>query len=983
MRNARFGTLSGWVMMVFLAAGLLPQVCAGADADPKIVLDFEDSSEVDGLKPNSENVALDIVQDNCVTSGKNCLRVVGKMGQPWSSIVLTDPLKLKGFDKYDYVGLDVFSDRDAEIPLTLELWDKDSTNYQTRASLEAKKVHKGMNHLFWQINRARRNGKEGYDWAELQPKDKIDRANLTKVKLYFTPLGEGGDTMLWMDRLRLVPENMVGGKTEVTLPAGAIGYKFGSKTYCPKGFESITFGPAQRGMPRSVKDCIGTGIAVIGKDWPDTLTGNGLYCPHGDFTFMAKVPAGEYWVWLSAGKIFNRDQPDRPFALKVGDLNVVDEKFTERDFFGEKGIFRYLRTQYSERPDAMWTDYALPEAEEFVCKVRVAKSPLAVRVTNMRLSAMVLMPESDEAGFKKTCADIRAARIKYFNERTYVKKQQKPLKPSDVGPYTLWMPKPHDTIRPWSAPSAADNKTAEFQWHGARGERLTQRVCVTPWEDLGSGDIAISDFEGPSAIPASSIRKYYMNYRFQDASVDEMALLPWTRIRFEPGISWAYWLWMKIPDNAVPGAYTATLTFTPEKGGQRKIPIKLTVYPFKLEDTLPVAYGMYYGPCEFLPKQLPAGYKSASEFALALTKEQFKFMRQIGFTSTTLPAPGLYGGTLSAQNVEPYWDAAKAAGLGRHPDQKIMTSQLGLARGLARDMFGELNQSREQVDLNPGSEFTLPNFGDRLRKILAAYKQWIDKTGLPVAVEVVDEPRENPNPWNRRRDETIRYADWLKEAGFTSFVTFMSDQDTGKDYTPIVDHIGIASVHAWDMSRKVIDKSRKLNKTLWYYNTGMDRLSWGFFNWAMGSKGRWEWHFCWPGGNAVDGHPNLDEWYTPFTALSAYTNAAPYFDFPGGMTFKSAFFTTAEGITDYAYICTLEKAIAEEAGHQDKAKVVEEAKAFLASVKKAIPQYPGITNMTGADSGALVGAGFDTPVAQMTELWRSRIAELITQLKGK
>ena len=310
-------------------------------------------------------------------------------------------------------------------------------------------------------------------------------------------------------------------------------------------------------MPSSVKDCIGTGITEIGKDWPDTLTGNGLYCPQGDFTFMANVPAGEYWVWLSAGKIFNRDMLSLPFELKVGDVPLVNEKYTEKDFFGEKGIFRYLRTQYSERPEALWLDYVLPEAEEFTFKVKVEEPPLQVRVTNMRLAAMVLMPAKDEAGFKKFCADVRAARIKYFNEHTFVKKQPKPVKPSGAGAYTLWMPKTHETIRPWSAPSAAGNKTLEFEWRGAQGERLTQRICVTPWEDLGTGDIEISDFQGPSVIPASSIRKYYMNYRLKDGLADEMTLLPWTKIRFEPQLTWAYWLWLKIPDDAAPGTYSA------------------------------------------------------------------------------------------------------------------------------------------------------------------------------------------------------------------------------------------------------------------------------------------------------------------------------------------------------------------------------------------------------------------------------------------
>ena len=115
MHRTRNSPFARWVMTRVLAIGLLAQLCAGADMEPKIVLDFEDQAEVNGLKPNSENVTLDIVQDYGVTSGKNCLRVVGKMGQAWAGLVLNDPAKMKDCEKYDYLGLDVYSAQDAEI----------------------------------------------------------------------------------------------------------------------------------------------------------------------------------------------------------------------------------------------------------------------------------------------------------------------------------------------------------------------------------------------------------------------------------------------------------------------------------------------------------------------------------------------------------------------------------------------------------------------------------------------------------------------------------------------------------------------------------------------------------------------------------------------------------------------------------------------------------------------------------------------------
>src|SRR5262249_13464249 len=148
------------------------------------------------------------------------------------------------------------------------------------------------------------------------------------------------------------------------------------------------------------------------------------------------------------------------------------------------------------------------------------------------------------------------------------------------------------------------------------------------------------------------------------------------------------------------------------------------------------------------------------------------------------------------------------------------------------------------------------------------------------------------------------------ECGVTTFVDPMGDSQSGLDYTTLVDHYDVIAVHAYEGSRKMIEKTKSSGKTLYFYNTGKDRLSWGFYNWRMESKGRWEWHWSFADGGETAGYPNLEEWYTPFAGKNCLSLRAPYGEFPGGFLFKSAYFDMAEGITDYAYIVTLEKRLA-------------------------------------------------------------------------
>jgi hypothetical protein len=170
------------------------------------------------------------------------------------------------------------------------------------------------------------------------------------------------------------------------------------------------------------------------------------------------------------------------------------------------------------------------------------------------------------------------------------------------------------------------------------------------------------------------------------------------------------------------------------------------------------------------------------------------------------------------------------------------------------------------------------------------------------------------------------------------------------------------------------------NKTLWLYNTGMDRLSWGFYNWRVGSAGRWEWHFCFVEGEPDNGYLN-EEWYNPFCGKSAFAPYAPYAKYPGAMLFQSAFMTCSEGITDSAYLTTLESSIKDASKDPAKAETVAKAGVLLMEIRNNIPFLPDVKGIGAEGEGALVGTGIESRAAKECETWRRKIAELIVALK--
>ena len=87
-----------------------------------------------------------------------------------------------------------------------------------------------------------------------------------------------------------------------------------------------------------------------------------------------------------------------------------------------------------------------------------------------------------------------------------------------------------------------------------------------------------------------------------------------------------------------------------------------------------------------------------------------------------------------------------------------------------------------------------------------------------------------------------------------------------------------------------------------------------------------------------------------------------------------------EGINDYAYVVTLEKAVAKHKAAGTRTGTVAEAEKFLAALKRVIPPLPKVKGLATAEDGALVGKGIRDEARKMSARWRERIAGLLKAL---
>lgn len=768
---------------------------------------------------------------------------------------------------------------------------------------------------------------------------------------------------------------------KVELPEGAIGFHFGK--FIVEDLKTI---PVTQGY--SDENGAGfvdvAGLQRAGGEWPDVLTGEYAGNLSGkEFTFKAKVPNGDYLVWLAAGKIIRTDLKERRYLLKLCDKSLCDETPTDEQFSSDKYLYRFMWTQYSQKPHAIWENYINVMYPATTHTVKVTDGTLTITAANHFLSAVILMPADKKEAFEKLTASIREDRIARFEAdvakqiQASAKKGEQvtsapaPARKSGEGDVILYSPKDPETLAPWYDATDEDRKRTKVESAGGPGQNVLIVLGATSFADLGKCTLAMSDLKGPGMIPATAIQGHYKNYRSNGNTgkdgkgIPEMALLPTLTLNIEKDITNSFWLWMKVPANAAPGKYTGTFSLKSEKGKAVDVPVEFEVYPFKLEEVLPQAYGFWgTGPEE------PSWSKETRHKIL---RDRFEWMAQTGYTIIMVPSPGIKSVDKEAGTVELNFDptlieCAKEGGLARHPEQPLVDANTMAS-------FGRSIGTRLGALSAPGTELKHPKFKDCFQDAVKKYGALIKKYDVPFVFNSVDEPREaNLNSWNRNLADTILYCDYLKECGVRTACNPMADDSRGKDYTPLIDHVDLLSTHAWDRSKLQMRQTIEKGKTLWLYNCGRDRYSWGFYNWRAKSHGRQEWQFAEGGGGGVGGYPGQEP-YNPFTGDGGLNPAAPA-TFKGGILHQSNMYLMADGITDYAYVYTLEQALKAAKGPK-----ADEAKAFLAALERAMPEFPQIKGLASEADGPKVGMGVSDEARLHCDDWRKTIAGYLKELK--
>ena len=906
------------------ASGTLPESLnkgLGPVLPTRVLYDFESGADNERiLSAYSQNLEIRLSSDFGVTQGKQCAHIRTTRPGHYAEFKFSKQTT-RSWAGYDYLAVDLHVESAPPLGIMLEIRDAKSRDYFSRCTL-TQNTKTGTQTLLWPISKLRRNGKEGLGSDQLMAGDLIQHDQIRSAKLFFQS-PDGKSIAFWIDNVRLLHRTACHPPMPLSLPgATALAVDFGPAAWRQPGFAA-----AEKSVSAS------TEIASLGSGWPDPLSGTYVYAADGGILKFSKtVPNGEYHVILLGGLLIQSNPRPHRYLLRVNGNTLYDDTPSRSQIDSETYLHRFLWTAYSERKHGLFHDYIETMYPVFNDTVRVEDRKFWISAKNIFLSGVILIPVGHHKDAARLEARLRTTRAETFDRQTQWPFARSQVPTNDTQPVLdVFIPDDDRTPHPMRRATGQEHSRSAIHLTAAPDQNVFAKLCLRPSSDMGLARVIRMDRHAREAgFRTDTAQHYFVNYRYASGGITESGLLPTDSVYLEKDITQTHVVWWHIAKDAKPGQYSLELAVTVDGIVLRQVPVNITIHDITLTQNIPGAFGFYYkGRMHPTPLQ---------EERYTTFFDTFSVMHDLGFTSVTLPDVARVSmvdvktGNIRMDFDDTGYRAALAAGLGATKEQPLLLEQLSTARAIARRLPALADG---QLDRNPGAEMKQKAFRPLWIQAMTEYRDTVNTWGGHSIVEVVDEPREHPNPWNRNLADTLSYGKWMGDLGINRFGTIMGDRNGGHDYTSLVDVLDAVSVHGNESSQQLQAKTLKKEKALWFFNDGLSRFRWGIYPWAKGATGRFEWHWCWPGRleHNTGGYPGTD-WHNPFTRMHGLVPNAPPSRFEAGMLLSSSIFTAADGLTDYNFAYTLEKTIDEHAEHPECKKNVNAARSLLARIRR-------------------------------------------------
>lgn len=857
---------------------------------------------------------------------------------------------------YDRLVFDVFVDGGA-VTASGFIVDKEGRDWWKRHNYEFR-LRPGAGSLTFSLGSLARSNGQG----------NIDLASISTVALQFSGDNSASPPTLYLDNGRLVK-----GAREIPV-AGLRKFAFGpAKGAIVPGFTRVTSGTGYD--PASGFGWLAGGQfgrdfdmdEMLGRHRPPDDLGRHFSMPLRA-VFAIDLPDGRYGAWLLLGPAGNGWGPSfRHRSVTANGTTVVDQSFDLKSFRAHEFAFQ----DEEDLPgDDLWEKYIhklfVPQRFDVVVSGHQLKldfnsygAPWCAMV-----NGLVVWPKASEPDAERWLAALDAARREQFN---LYHAEKLPPAPSPylaseadrTRGFVTFVHAPDREVAVNSVPTPAEARRTSIDVAGSPGETVLACLGVLPLKNAGAittsklllRNAAASEIAGRVRVARYKALNHTATYEIAPKYLDDVDVQP---VSLRPGVTRSFWGTIAIPSDAPAGEYAGEWILS---GGTTRIsvPVRLRVWPIRLEE-VPVPMGMF----GMSPTGSSWGFEPQGEAYWAAWKELLEDARRHGLTGID---PAIHIPLLRISGGKAEIDFREA--------DRFM--ELARAAGFTRELNGYSIDTGLAIRVNPGFDPTaearrwgVATYAEAVRAYFDAIRVHAkEKNWLPIAFCTDDEYLIHPG------GDPVKLATQhrlLREnaPGF-HFVAFDSAMLGGADHAAKESMLADLDIWAPGLhGPKDAELIHAANRTLWLYNTGLNRFTFGSYLFyarqRYGVQGFFQWIY--------NGGGTYSDFY-----LASHNESHYGVTYPSNRGLRST--PTWErillGMNDHRYLETARRAIEEGKG-----------KPAAAALQKTIDELFAKLHFGKADADAIAGDGkAENPTSpESMDAFRRSLAEGILNVRG-
>ena len=507
--------------------------------------------------------------------------------------------------------------------------------------------------------------------------------------------------------------------------------------------------------------------------------------------------------------------------------------------------------------------------------------------------------------------------------------------------------------RPWHQPvlhravPKPEEVVTDLPAFGCPGEYVPLTFSLYCLEDVTDLRLTAGDLAGPdgAVIPAAAVDIRCVTHQsvWKDArsySAQENLLRHFDQLNLTPGRSRRFWLTVKIAGGQNPGRYAGTVTIASNRG-ETRLPLNLTVLPFRLASVEDMGYFMYAN----------GSLTNNPERARKVARD----MREHGMTTATV-----------------YYFNEIGHGTGEH--RLIMDEPVGYSKetgyvvdpqahgGMSYAQVIEMLVEAEFARETPLIELYAAGLGSGYKvELVAELDRTFKERGWPEVIYYLHDEFDMDEERTRRVRQ--RFA-VLRKGGlghlrYTTAITARAEMRERTDAVAPLFDVWILGTPSADL----LVKGRALGKTLWSYGWNMShrytaadmRHYFGRYLWKTGLRGASIW--CYNHGKF------RDRFNRTYTSAEATFTPEQYHLFSYVWYEDDEIIPTVlweairEGVDDYRYLRTL-KQFARAAATAEEGALREAGKAglqLLDEIRNDAPAVVSTATVADEDKPSLAG----------------------------